>query len=61
VLRTLELHSAKEKLKIVSMCGGAAHFASPHPSRALRGEGRIPFELFLKYTASWEMRQLMSQ
>jgi len=46
------LYSAKEKLEIVSVRGEAAHFALPHPSRALRGEGRIPFELFLKYTAS---------
>ncbi|MBI4160218.1 hypothetical protein HY504_03560 [Candidatus Wolfebacteria bacterium] len=34
------------------MRGGAAHFAPPHPSRALRGEGRIPFELFQEYTAA---------
>ena len=27
-------------------------FAPSHPSRAPRGEDRIPFELFLKYTAS---------
>jgi len=39
-------------LVVWSVRGGAAHFAPPHPSRALRGEGRIPFELFLKYTAS---------
>src|SRR3989344_7902337 len=30
-------------------------FAPPHPSRAWRGEGRIPFELFLKYTARKEI------
>ena len=36
------------------MRGGAAHFArQTHPSRAPRGEGRIPFELSLKYTAFW--------
>ena len=38
-------------LAVWSMRGGAAQFAPPHPSRALRGEDRIPFELFLKYTA----------
>ena len=45
------LYSAKEKLEIVSVRGGAAHFAPPHPSRAPRGEGRIPFEQFQEYTA----------
>jgi len=55
------LYFAKEKLKIVSMRGGAAHFALPHPSRAPRGEGnpeaeqarygvKIPFELIQEYT-----------
>ena len=48
-LRCLEF-SAKEKLEIVSVRGEAAHFAPPHPSRAPRGEGRIPFELFPKGT-----------
>ena len=37
--------AAKEKLEIVSARGGAAHFCSPHPSRAKRGE-RMQFELF---------------
>ncbi|TAL48789.1 hypothetical protein EPN83_03280 [Patescibacteria group bacterium] len=50
-LAELQEYSAKEKLKIVSVRGGAAHFCSPHPSRAERGEG-MQFELFLKYTAS---------
>ena len=35
------------------------HFARPPiPSRAVRGEDRIPFELFLEYTASWENTSL---
>jgi hypothetical protein len=39
--------------KIVNTLGFAFHFARPPiPSRAPRGEGRIQFELFLKYTAS---------
>src|SRR3989338_1863197 len=38
-------------LAVWSVRGEAAHFAPPHPSRAPRGEGRIPLELFLKYTA----------
>jgi len=39
-------------LAVWSVRGGAAHFArQTHPSRAPRGEGRIPFELSLKYTA----------
>ena len=42
-------------LAVWSVRGEAAHFALPHPSRALRGEGRIPFELFLKYTARKEI------
>ena len=49
-LAELQEHSAKEKLKIVSVRGGAAYFAPSHPSRAPRGEGRIPFELFPKGT-----------
>jgi len=46
------LNAAKEKLEIVNACGEAAFARPPHPSRAPRGEGRIPFELSLKYTAS---------
>jgi len=42
-------------LAVWSVRGRAAHFALPHPSRAPRGEGRIPFELFLKYTARKEI------
>ena len=42
-------------LAVWSVRGEAAHFAPPHPSRAPRGEGRIPFELFLKYTARKEI------
>ena len=45
-------------LAVWSARGGAAHFPPPHPSRALRGEGRIPFELFLEYTAKWENANL---
>ena len=34
-------------------------FARPLiPSRAVRGEDRIPFELFLEYTAKWENASL---
>ena len=37
-------------------------FARPSiPSRAVRGEDRIPFELFLEYTASWENANLKRQ
>ena len=46
------LFNHQKKLEIVSVRGEAAHFAPPHQSRALRGEGRIPFELFLEYTAN---------
>ena len=42
-------------LAVWNALGFLIHFARPiHPSRALRGEGRIPFELFQEYTASWE-------
>jgi hypothetical protein len=49
------LYSAKEKLEIVSVCGGATQFcpATPEP-RALRGE-EMQFELFLKYTANLQL------
>ena len=44
--------AAKEKLEIVNVLGFAFHFARPPiPSHAQRGEDRIPFELFLEYTA----------
>jgi hypothetical protein len=50
--RKLEF-AAKEKLEIVNAHGFAFHFARPPiPRRALRGEERIPFELFQEYTAS---------
>ena len=48
--------SAEEKLNIVSVRGAEPLiFVSPHPSRAKRGEGRIPFKLFQEYTASRKM------
>ncbi|QQG42471.1 MAG: hypothetical protein HYW15_03110 [Candidatus Giovannonibacteria bacterium] len=47
------LYSAKEKLEIVNVLGFAFHFARPPiPSPSKADEGRIPFELFLEYTAS---------
>ena len=40
-------------LAVWNALGFAIHFTRlTIPSRAPRGEGRIPFELFLKYTAS---------
>jgi len=51
-LSELKEFAAKEKLEIVNTLGFRIHFARPPiPSRAVRGEERIPFELFLKYTA----------
>ena len=48
--------AAKEKLEIVNGRGGAAHFARPPiPSRAQRGEERIPFELIQEYAANWNL------
>ena len=42
-------------LAVWNALGFEIHFARPPiPSSALRGEERIPFELFLEYTASWE-------
>ncbi|HEY4496239.1 MAG TPA: hypothetical protein VJC04_02680, partial [Candidatus Paceibacterota bacterium] len=42
-------------LAIWNALGFRIHFARPPiPSRAQRGEDRIPFELFLEYTANWE-------
>ena len=38
--------------------GLARIFSLPDPSRAPRGEDRIPFELFLEYTAKWENANL---
>ncbi|MBI5794214.1 hypothetical protein HZA87_03985 [Candidatus Uhrbacteria bacterium] len=44
--------AAKEKLEIVNVLGFAFQFARPpNPSHAPRGEDKIPFELFLEYTA----------
>jgi hypothetical protein len=38
-------------VKIVIGAAEPLIFAPPRPSRVKRGDGRIPFELFLKYTA----------
>ena len=47
------LYFAKEKLEIVNALGFRIHFARPPiPSRAVRGEERIPFELFQEYTTT---------
>jgi len=47
----LDSIAAEEKLEIVNAFGFAFHIARPlNPSRAKRGEERIPFELFLEYT-----------
>jgi len=52
--------AAKEKLEIVNALGFAFHFARPPiPSRAQRGEERIPFELCLEYTADREYRRII--
>src|SRR3989344_4834072 len=46
-------------LAVWNALGFAFHFARPPiPSRAARGKGRIPVELFLEYTASWENANL---
>ncbi|MBI2326796.1 hypothetical protein HYU92_00605 [Candidatus Curtissbacteria bacterium] len=48
------LPAGREKLKIVSVRGGAAHSArppNPSPFDEAQDEDRIPFELFLEYTA----------
>ena len=45
--------------EIVNALGFAFHFARPPiPSPAKRDEDRIPFELFLEYTANWENANL---
>src|SRR3989344_3039110 len=36
-------------------------FCPPIPSRAVRGEERIPFELIQEYTANWENANLQRQ
>ena len=44
--------TAKEKLEIVNVLGFAFHFARPPiPNPPKADEDRIPFELFLEYTA----------
>src|SRR3989338_1314899 len=49
-------------LAVWNALGFRIHFARPPiPSRAQRGEDRIPFELFLEYTASWENANLKRQ
>ncbi|MBI4812369.1 hypothetical protein HY798_02955 [Candidatus Falkowbacteria bacterium] len=46
-------------LAVWNALGFRIHFARPPiPSRAQRGEDRIPFELFQEYTASWENANL---
>ncbi|OHA64591.1 MAG: hypothetical protein A2667_00085 [Candidatus Wildermuthbacteria bacterium RIFCSPHIGHO2_01_FULL_47_27] len=43
----------RQKLEIVNVLGFAFRFARPpNPSRAKRGEDRIPFELFQEYSAT---------
>ncbi len=49
-------------LAVWNALGFLIHFARPiHPSRAQRGEGRIPFELFQEYTASWNFARNQAQ
>jgi len=48
----------KKNLKLSVCAAEPLIFAQPHPSRALRGEGRIPFELFLKYTAKFDFLKI---
>ena len=46
-------------LAVWNALGFEIHFARPPiPSRARRGEDRIPFELFQEYTANWENANL---
>ena len=46
-------------LAVWNALGFKIHFARQiHPSRALRGEERIPFELIQEYTANWENANL---
>ncbi|MFH1099058.1 MAG: hypothetical protein V1723_04050 [Candidatus Uhrbacteria bacterium] len=46
-------------LAVWNALGFLIHFARPLiPSRAVRCEERIPFELFQEYTASWENANL---
>ena len=49
-------------LAVWNALGFAAIFARPPvPSRAQRGEGRIPFELFQEYTANWDFARKKAQ
>ena len=49
-------------LAVWNALGFLIHFARPPiPSPAKRDEGRIPFELFQEYTASWENANLQKQ
>ena len=41
-----------DSLAVWNLRSGIFFTRPPIPSRALRGEDRIPFELFLEYTAS---------
>ena len=41
-------------LAVWNLRSGIFFARPPIPSRAVRGQDRIPFELFLEYTASWE-------
>src|SRR3989344_1011096 len=46
-------------LAVWNAFGFRIHFARPPiPSRAVRGEERIPFELFQEYTANWNSANL---
>ena len=46
-------------LAVWNTLGFRIHFARPPiPSRAPRGEDRIPFELIQEYTANWENASL---
>jgi len=45
-------------LAVWNLLFGIHFIRPPIPSRALRGEDRILFELFLEYTASWENTNL---
>ena len=49
-------------LAVWNALGFAFHFARPPiPSRALRGEDIIPFELFQEYTANWNFARKKAQ
>jgi len=49
-------------LAVWNALGFRIHFARPPiPSRALRGEERIPFELFQEYTANWNFARKKTQ